>query len=237
MKKSINVLLFCMISFNMSHAESIYAWVYPDSVVIGNSGVYTNCGSLFIFEVSRSNDTIFVTEIDTSVRMMTCTCTFTLTTTLCGLDPGHYWVKVYRKPNPLATRDTLLLIGMTEFTFGKSDLVYSHRGIQSACSGWGPDAVEDKIESAPHEFILHQNYPNPFNPVTTIRFSLRMPGFTSLVVYDILGRTVAVLVSREMSSGVLHSVLFNASELPSGMYFYRLQRGEQTLVKKLLISK
>lgn len=231
------MLLFCLITFNKSHAESIYAWVYPDSVVIGNSGVYANCGSSFIFEVSLTNDTLVVTEIDTSMRLATCTCTFTLTTTLCGLNPGHYWVMVYRKPSPLFPHDTLLLIGITQFTFGKSDLMFSLRGIQSACTGWGPDDVKEEMESAPCEFTLSQNHPNPFNPVTAIRFSLHLPGFTSLIVYDLLGREVAVLVSEERSSGVIHSVLFDATGLSSGMYFYRLQRGERKSVKKLLVSK
>jgi len=87
------------------------------------------------------------------------------------------------------------------------------------------------------EFELFQNYPNPFNPSTTIRFAL--PNATqevSLAVYDLLGRQVALLVKQDMSVGI-HTVSFNAENLSSGMYFYRLQAGSFVSVKKLTLIK
>jgi hypothetical protein len=79
----------------------------------------------------------------------------------------------------------------------------------------------DEKGTLPAAFALNQNYPNPFNPVTTITFSIGAPGFTSLRVYDLLGREVASLVSENLSSGV-YSRQWNAADMPSGMYFYRL---------------
>jgi hypothetical protein len=81
--------------------------------------------------------------------------------------------------------------------------------------------VVDEKGTLPAAFALNQNYPNPFNPATTITFSIGASGFTSLRVYDLLGREVASLVSENLSAGV-YSRQWNAADMPSGMYFYRL---------------
>jgi hypothetical protein len=85
-------------------------------------------------------------------------------------------------------------------------------------------------------FSLSQNYPNPFNPTTLIRYRLANNGAVTLRVYDILGRLVKTLVNERQSVGE-HLVTFNASNLPSGVYFYHLQAGTFTETKKLTILK
>jgi Secretion system C-terminal sorting domain len=87
-----------------------------------------------------------------------------------------------------------------------------------------------------HSYSLSQNYPNPFNPTTTIRYSLRSAGFVSLRVYDILGREVKNLVNENQTAGE-HSVYFDASNLPSGVYIYRLQSGSFVSAKKMILIK
>jgi len=84
--------------------------------------------------------------------------------------------------------------------------------------------VEDEPYAIPESFSLSQNYPNPFNPSTTINFTLLATANVTLKVYDVLGKEVAVLVSEERPAG-LHSVEFNAADLPSGIYFYKLEAG------------
>jgi len=88
----------------------------------------------------------------------------------------------------------------------------------------------------PQHFSLNQNYPNPFNPVTTISFSLPSKSFVSLEVFDLLGREVATIVSEEMSAGA-YSRQWNAVNMPSGIYFYRLQAGLFTQTKKLVLLR
>lgn len=86
------------------------------------------------------------------------------------------------------------------------------------------------------KFGLDQNFPNPFNPSTQINYSLQKDGIVSLRVYDMLGTEVAVLVNEHMKAGN-HSVEFNASSLPSGIYIYKLASGNFTVSKKLILLK
>jgi hypothetical protein len=92
---------------------------------------------------------------------------------------------------------------------------------------------ENKIPSG---FSLHQNYPNPFNPSTTISYNLINTGHVRLSIFDVLGKEVSVLVNEKQSSGS-YEVRWNASALPSGVYFYRLESGSFSDVKKMILVK
>ena len=83
---------------------------------------------------------------------------------------------------------------------------------------------------------LSQNYPNPFNPSTQIQFSVAHAGFVSLKVYDMLGREVATLISRDLSPQS-YSVTWNAADLPSGVYFYKLDAEGNSVTKKMILMK
>jgi hypothetical protein len=83
---------------------------------------------------------------------------------------------------------------------------------------------------------LMQNYPNPFNPATSISFSLSAPEYVSLKVFNMLGQEVASLVDSQKEVG-MHSVTFNASDLASGTYIYRLKAGNYVETKKLILMK
>jgi len=95
--------------------------------------------------------------------------------------------------------------------------------------------VEGPVE-IPAEFSLQQNYPNPFNPTTTISYSLPESDFIQLKIYDTLGKEVATLVSEEKVAGY-HNVEFNASGLPSGIYFYRIICTGIVQTKKLILLR
>ena len=93
-----------------------------------------------------------------------------------------------------------------------------------------------KIDAAimPKDYKLQQNYPNPFNPETTIQFSVKEPCRVVLTVFDLLGREIALLVDDSFQQGQ-YRVKFNASGLPSGMYFYQVQMKDYVAVKKMLL--
>jgi photosystem II stability/assembly factor-like uncharacterized protein len=88
----------------------------------------------------------------------------------------------------------------------------------------------------PEMWELLQNFPNPFNPTTAIRFSLPRRSYVRLAVYNTLGQEVTHLINGEVDAGP-HEIKFDASNLPSGVYFYRLQAGSFTGTKRLLLVR
>ena len=88
----------------------------------------------------------------------------------------------------------------------------------------------------PERYALDQNYPNPFNPTTTIRFDVPEASKVTLIVFDMLGRRVAILVDGVVSAGA-HTASFDARSLPSGSYIYRLETPQGTFTKTMLLLK
>jgi len=95
--------------------------------------------------------------------------------------------------------------------------------------------IEGEI-SVPSTFILKQNYPNPFNQSTTISFSIPSKSFVSLKIYDLQGREVATIFSEEIPAGD-YTRQWDATDLSSGIYFYRLQAGSYSEAKKLILLR
>ena len=98
------------------------------------------------------------------------------------------------------------------------------------------DIVKPSAGDKPSDYSLNQNYPNPFNPTTTISYSIKSAGDVTLKVYDMLGTEVASLVNEVKEAGN-YSIEFNAAELPSGIYVYRLASGNFMETKKLVLLK
>ncbi len=97
-----------------------------------------------------------------------------------------------------------------------------------------PSSVE-RITS-PYTYSLSQNFPNPFNPTTAINFSLEKPSDTSLRIYDVLGKEIAVLVNQFAEAGS-YTINFDSKQLSSGIYFYRLTSGNYNSIKKMVVLK
>ena len=97
-------------------------------------------------------------------------------------------------------------------------------------------STQNNYSDLPKFYFLSQNYPNPFNPLTTINYSIPKTGFVILKVYDLLGREIKTLVNEEKIPGN-YKIEFDAANLSSGIYFYRLQAGSFTQTKKLILLK
>lgn len=133
--------------------------------------------------------------------------------------PDTAWIEIYIVP---PTGQSLPHIG-SAFTI--DDIAY------------GPvTSVSDGRSEVPASFNLAQNYPNPFNPATRIDYSIAKRGHVSLKIYDVLGNEVATLVDRELERGS-YSAVWNATNSPSGVYFYRLTSGSFSTTKKLLLMR
>jgi hypothetical protein len=112
-------------------------------------------------------------------------------------------------------------------------------------SGWGnfskvqrfnTNIVSVEREEIPVEYALEQNYPNPFNPSTTINYGISERSFVELRIYDILGREVELILNEEQDAGY-YNIEFNANNLASGVYFYKLTAGEFIETEKMILMK
>lgn len=97
--------------------------------------------------------------------------------------------------------------------------------------------VQKEDNQVPSQFFIDQNYPNPFNPSTEIKFGIKEASNVDLRIYDALGREVAVLINNEFMNAGSYNVKFNATNLASGNYVYRITAGANTVSKKMQLLK
>ncbi len=157
-----------------------------------------------------------------------------------------------------ASSNVIDTVGLTDTTLTPPELdkskIYFWRVSADNSTGWSGWCTTTRFRTAstsevaeeeltPVNFKLYPNYPNPFgsavnagNSVTNIQFKIPQSGFVSLKVYDILGREVANLVNKQLNAGT-HTVVFNASQLNSGIYFYVLNFNGKRLTGKMVLIK
>nr|HMT10926.1 T9SS type A sorting domain-containing protein [Ignavibacteria bacterium] len=143
----------------------------------------------------------------------------------------------YQPSSPLSAFNGLAVNGSWKLAI--DDLASGDSGVLKAwCLVLRYQTIVGGIQSIeiPNYFSLAQNYPNPFNPTTSIKFSVPTPEMVTLKVYDVLGKEVAVLVN-EMKQPGFHTVDFDASRLASGIYFYRIDAGQFSSVKRMALIK
>jgi hypothetical protein len=135
--------------------------------------------------------------------------------------------------NPLTNehvRYVVSAVDNTEWESVKSDFV------SPFSIGIPHDNVLVPTPDVPKKFDLSQNYPNPFNPSTLIKYAIPHDAFVSIKVYNLLGQEITTLVNELKQTGY-YSVTFNGSNLASGVYFYRIEAGNFTSVKKMVLVK
>jgi len=96
--------------------------------------------------------------------------------------------------------------------------------------------ITENNEEIPTKFSLYDNYPNPFNPTTIIKFDIPKNAQTSIIIYDVTGREVTKLINRLLKPG-RYSVIFDGSNLASGVYIYKILAGDFSQVKKMILVK
>ncbi len=149
----------------------------------------------------------------------------------------------FRNPNYHTANDTYQTINFKFLTGNVKAIiatVVSLAGIQhssfSVSGFFNPNKISQSSSEIPEHYSLGQNYPNPFNPSTSIDFSLPVSSYLKLTVYDILGREVSVVAEGNFIAGS-YSADYDASKLPSGVYFYTLKTEKFTETKKMLLVK
>jgi photosystem II stability/assembly factor-like uncharacterized protein len=131
---------------------------------------------------------------------------------------------------------TRLQDGYYEWRLRAVDAAYVGSFIAVGQFSIGVVSVGDTEDNLPRDYSIEQNYPNPFNPATTIRYSIPKEGLVSLKIYNIIGEEVTSLVDEIKQAGN-YDVTFDAKNLSSGVYFYRLQAGSFTEIKKMVLLR
>ncbi|MEE9430399.1 MAG: T9SS type A sorting domain-containing protein, partial [Melioribacteraceae bacterium] len=175
----------------------------------------------FIDDKNKMLTTVMINKNDSPITVRILARTASVPATYDVYTSAHYLN--FERTGNVGVNETLALPGKSVTTLvGKTD---------------GEMVVDiQEEEQLPTEYVLYNNYPNPFNPTTTIKYSIKNSSDVKLFVYDILGREVKRLVNTQQNSGTYH-INFNASEFASGVYFYRLQAGDFSTTKKLILLK
>ena len=210
--------------------------------------LWTDSGAEFI---RMGDDQIhFVRSMptDTSIYVSYFQCPTVISTAVKAfcIDPdgNMYWDPRLLSSADLGSKDDLLMVVNTEdraflcwtdARYGQYD-IFAQNVNPDGTLGNPSTSVSEPVPLTPDRFILHPPYPNPFNPATTINYQLPAAGHVNLSVYDINGRIVAELVNGWRQNGT-HDVIFDASELASGVYFYRMSVGASDAVQKMVLLK
>jgi L-ascorbate metabolism protein UlaG (beta-lactamase superfamily) len=141
---------------------------------------------------------------------------------------AKYYMPIHTMPPPDTYSDAIV----ARFTVANKIIVKNGESIALSNTA----SFVENIPASPATFSLEQNYPNPFNPSTIIKFQLPVSGEISLAVYDLLGRQVAVLVSEKLAAG-RYSREWNAADIPSGIYFCRLNAARFVQTRKIILVK
>lgn len=233
--KKIFILLLLTFVFNSLFAgsDSLYVTTTDNSAILWHINTDANCASSFIFDVTVKQDTIIVVEKDTSTRYATCDCKFDIKVTFENLF-GDYIVMVYREY--IFPTYIKYLVGTTSFSLHNPNLLpyFYIYGVQSGCGGFPGNAVAEKKENQKLYYIA--NHPNPFNSTTNFNFLLSKKEYILLRIFDILGREVTTIFSGEKNAGE-HNLSWNATNSPSGIYFYRMSIGNQYYYGKMNLVK
>ena len=155
---------------------------------------------------------------------------------------GMYFTSVLNGGSTVWTQQAVSTIGnvvcvQTDFRPADNTLVVATHGrgsFQTVITE--PISVGQISSEVPSSYSLKQNYPNPFNPTTNIKFDVAKTGDVKIVVFDVMGREVQTLVNQSLTPGT-YEVKFNGVNITSGVYFYRLQSGNFTETKRMLMIK
>jgi hypothetical protein len=221
----------CTCHQSSSNSAVVVTLSGPATLQAGQTGTYT-------FSVSRNSGTFSTGGIDIAVSSGTLGLG---TSTGIKLSSGEI---VHSSKFTGATTKTFTYTAPN--TSGTVTMAATGAGGPSSPPNWNhatsltitisPLSGITKIEETANSYSLGQNYPNPFNPVTKINYSIPKSSNVKISIFDILGQNVESLVNEKQDAGT-YSVEFDASKLSSGVYYYKIEAGEFTSIKKMTLVK
>lgn len=207
-----------------SHNPATGEWQEKASLPTGRIGAAVGCINGLIYVAGGTTDTAYPFDPEKIVDVVE------------AYDPVHD--KWYSGFEPMITPrhfsgftviDTMLYVVGGNSKNGNSNVIEAYNAPTIV-------NVNTGLENVPTGCSLKQNYPNPFNPSTTIEYTLPRASFVTLTVYDLLGREIRTLVNEPQLPGN-HSIVFDASKIPSGVYLYRLQSEHFSETRKMLLVR
>jgi photosystem II stability/assembly factor-like uncharacterized protein len=146
---------------------------------------------------------------------------------LDSMKPGSRW-QCITAPQNILIYDVEFLSEEIGYAFGNGGTILKYNPAVIGING-NQNTVSD-------QYALHQNYPNPFNPMTKLKFQMSNKGFVKLTIFDMLGKEIVTLVNEDLNEGT-YNFEWNASNYPSGIYFYKLEAGEFSQSRKMVLIK
>jgi photosystem II stability/assembly factor-like uncharacterized protein len=147
---------------------------------------------------------------------------------LKSTDSGNSWLQ--------QTSGTAAFLKAVDFIDSINGYAVGDGGTILKTTNGGVTSVPNNLNELPLNFKLYQNYPNPFNPKSKIKFQITKLSYVKLIVYDAIGREVATLVNEQLRPGT-YEVDWNGGDYPSGVYFYKMIAGDNSMTKKMLLIK
>ncbi|MBK7258014.1 MAG: T9SS type A sorting domain-containing protein [Ignavibacteriae bacterium] len=193
--------------------------MYPRSIVLRATPVGQTRDTTFHIR-NTGIDTLKVQDILTS------TPDFLVKLRQATIPPGQAYEDTVRFTPTSAVAYSAKIVIVSNSVTSPDTVLVSTSGVASV-------ALEGQ---SPKEFLIDQNFPNPFNPSTTIRYGLPNRSHVTLLVFNTLGQQVSILQNGDQEAGY-HEVRFDGANLPSGVYFYRMQTGSFTETKKFLLVR
>lgn len=197
---------------------------------VGQAGTIlktTNAGVNWITQTSTHSHDLYDVDFENALTGYLCGDNGLILRTVNG---GTNWIQ---QPTPSNNnlRSIIFLDVNYGFACGANGTI-----LKTTDGGGEPISVQNISTEIPSGYNLSQNYPNPFNPVTKIQFSLPVSSFVTIKVFSLSGSEIQTLVNENLKAGI-YQTDFNAANFPSGTYFYKIQAGEFTSVKKMILLK
>ena len=225
------------ICHNQYYNDSVYVWIEgPDSVFIGDTvqfKLFMTGGPAVAGGFNIATYFGILNSIDTTTQVISGELTHTMPNPFAN--DTATWNFLYTTPDSIVT-DTLYSVANSVNGNGNPTLDEWNFGENFAINVIDQPVDLKNKRLQPVDFALYQNYPNPFNPTTNFRFRIADFGFVTLKIYDVLGNEVATLVNDEKPAGE-YELEFFASELSSGIYFYKLSSRGFSETKKMILMK
>ena len=215
--KQILLLLFIYISPSIFAQpnltlDSIVVVTSNDTVYVWDYNAWEQCVFTLDYTVDVVDSVITITQIDTAEGATTCYGYHNFVVPIVGLTEGYYRIDIFRD----CLYEEIKFITSFQFEYTFSDVEF--------------------ISNSLSNFWLSNAYPNPFNSTTVINYTIPFTGNVAIKVYDVLGNEVTTLVNEEKSAGE-YQIDFNANNLSSGVYIYKIQTDGFVSSKKMILLK